>query len=172
MIEQLKNIRGESVYSEMRVKNLSLSWMVQLGRPPAPALRWPTPSAPPERRSRWATAWTSPASTVSSWMELSRSPAVQTASGDLCPLGASLHTSQPKHPLKNVSFFFCTLIYLFFFFLFSDEMKLFCLIYSTVQGPNGHQKLQPCWQIHHNEELCFWRPGPIRVWRRIRPSWR
>lgn len=112
VMEQLKHGGGgEVIYAEMRVINISLFWMVQRGRPPAPALWWPTPSAPLGRRSRWGTASTSPAWTVSSWMELSRSPVVQTASGNLCPPAACPHTFQPKYPIKIVSLFFCRLVF-------------------------------------------------------------
>lgn len=99
----------------MRVKTLGLFWVVQRGRPPAPALQWPTPSAPPDRRSGWAAASTSPAWTVSSWTELSRSAVVRTAGGRLRPPGACPHPFRPKSPTKSVSVFSSVFGWWFYF---------------------------------------------------------
>lgn len=103
------------------LKTCSLFCPLQRGRPPVPPLRWPTLSSRLERWSERATAWTLPAAKVSSWMELGRSPVVQTASGDLRPPGACVHTFQPRYPIKNVSLLSCRLVY----YLFSWWIKLF-----------------------------------------------
>lgn len=69
----------------------------------------------------------------------------------------------------------CEFVFLQFSFFPTSSFLVqwnFCLISSSVQGPTGRQKLQHGWQIRHSEKLCFWGPGPVRVWRRIHPSWR
>lgn len=110
--------REERVYSGMILKkkkplNHQVCLDPQRGRPPVPPLRSPTLSTRLERWSERAAAWTSPAAKVSSWTELSRSPVVQTASGDLCPPSACPHTFPPSYPIKTVSSLFCRLISIF-----------------------------------------------------------